>query len=854
MNVCSRLRRRLVAIALVAPILLVGLAGAFATPAHAVVFKTHYNQATGHADSTVDANGQFTFSYDHQVAIRWGGHGIVSMTLASLQQEVAVMNWTNDGYALAPDSYGDAPLPAVRWSNGDRQGECPLFYNYAYVIADMFGVEMPFTCEVLDVVSDTTSGEYLHLIQCRDNLTDELIFEETLVEIPDQFLDSWATSSFAALLEFVNALDLATGLIDAYEQYYLWFCEAESRGVEIPSLPPGHVRATSTMYFNASIMGLQIGGGQISGELPSGMTSASYEVPSVPLQTTFSCPSTHYQDDATRSCQRKPQCDPPKVLSADGRQCVCPEEEQGEKSWGVLAALKTEQPQCTDEAQCPEGTTPDGNGGCQCPAGTVPWISADGSGVECLTIEPPLGDDPLQIFLSMADLWFNDREWHITWTECERVDEGGVSNPGTYRVWVDPPGQWEERQINDGLTTYYECREVTYRQGGLGVPKRRHFVFDGLHWWHDTGDPDWQDPFTPPSLDLAAMFGPCHAVDGQQVTPCTGQPSGSNADLAVVGTTVLGPPAPGDAIELVITTQNLGTATAPNTRYRATWQRPDGSTRTQEGWVGSLQAGATRALAIRSDENSATPFTAEVGTYSFSVALDSLGELVENDEGNNTTAASFSVAQPSAGGVDLRAIPLAFDLDHPIAGQTVRASIGVENVGTVAAPPSRYALTVSPPASAVIRWTGDVPALAAGQRWTDTRLIEVGDEGLLGIALLADSEEQVSESSEHNNHQARSLEVHSPLGCGPCTSGSPRDVGTLLCFDPDGGADPALGTAWQCLGVRPDGSTCVPSGDHPNGWGYAGTRCPDPSTLCSGTLHSDRCGTPGLCPGTLDCG
>lgn len=141
--------------------------------------------------------------------------------------------------------------------------------------------------------------------------------------------------------------------------------------------------------------------------------------------------------------------------------------------------------------------------------------------------------------------------------------------------------------------------------------------------------------------------------------------------------------------------------------------------------------------------------------------------------------------------------------------------------------------------------------LFPGNTFTGGGTVATTHPGEAQIEVRVDPQGLLQEGDVTNNQGLAVITIYdSAESCLPCTTGAPLDtVGSLLCLaDPDTGM-PADGSVWQCQGVRADGTSCVASGNHPNGWGYQGPRCPDPATLPAG-LHPDACGIADICPGT----
>ena len=641
------------------------------------------------------------------------------------------------------------------------------------------------------------------------------------------------------IYEYPNTLLPNVTYVPGRENHYLWYCSAESGPMRVENLPAHGLKPEAKTEFTASagtstftlnlVSNLLEVGWSYSPPTPSGVFAFTALWPNMDVQ----CPDWGWLEEpnsATGYCERDP--DNP-----------------------------------SETPPCPEPLIKWDDDTCRCPQDGYFQVLEDDGSVACIdlqelktrfNISSELEDGLVPFSLTR---WHSNRErWETERAVCFLIAQDSTFDFSFWRRAVDS-GEWEEvpgRLLigqNRVLACYRQREWWPADEGGDDRGRhKRALVSNGLSWYRTSEDPSPTDPILdPPPVDFLDVFGPCHSVDGLPVTPCFEEPrTDLPANLRVAGATA-GEASPGDPLELEVAVQNTGGATAPNTEYKVTWTAPDGSVRSQRGWVGSLMAGATRALQIRSDVNSPTPFLAEVGTYRTVFEADHLQDLAEGDELDNLVTLTL-VAEPSASvGVDLRATPVSFDLANPAEGQTVTARFGVENVGTLPAPASTSRITATAPGGDQEVFETSVPALASGGRWTGSVEITPSAPGILAVSSAADAHGQLAEVDEYNNGRHRTLSVHPAGGCTACTSGSPSHVGALLCFDPGDGGPPQAGSAWECLGVRPDGTTCAASGDHPNGWAPAGSRCADPQTLCRGTLHGDRCGNPGICPGSAPC-
>lgn len=434
------------------------------------------------------------------------------------------------------------------------------------------------------------------------------------------------------------------------------------------------------------------------------------------------------------------------------------------------------------------------------------------------------------------------------------------------QIWVDHTSRWAvevdvcwtvaTEDLPDGVRGYYRCETWTiYYEVGRSPKRAQSLVHDGLGWSRHPDDPNPTAPIeNPPYIDLLDAFGPCFQVNGIPVTPCEGGGNGSELPDLLLSSVGLanGVLVAGDPLRPRFTVANSGATTAANSQYRVTYRLPDGQTRSQSGWIGSLGPGALRGFEVSSIDNIAQPFTATPGTFEIDIEVDSLQQVSEAQEYNNDQQLSATATGGQSSGVDLRVGPIAFDLSNPAVGHHVSTEFEIENLGTQTAPASVYRFRAEQGDGSLETRTVPVPSLGPGDGFSSSQTVLLEAAGALRVRVDADWSSLIAESDEDNNTRSHQVQVHPDLPCLACTSGDPNQIGTRICADPNIGP-PNLGAVWECFGVRPDGSTCEPQGNHPNGWGWADDRCPDPGTLCEGDLHPDRCGNPGICPGTLSC-
>ena len=396
--------------------------------------------------------------------------------------------------------------------------------------------------------------------------------------------------------------------------------------------------------------------------------------------------------------------------------------------------------------------------------------------------------------------------------------------------------------------------------GDLELTDPRIVEHNGIEWATSRLDPFPDDPVDVHyPIDLLEIFGPCHFVDGVQVTECIDLPDPPDPteppqpDLVVTLVQVENPDlVEGDAIQVRFKIQNVGDLAAENAEYLVTYHTPTGPILTQAGFMGSLAPGLRRTFDVASS-GAGVSYTAIPGAHQITVTADHTEALDEHDEFNNERETSVDVGSGSSSGVDLRVSYLTFDQSNPIEPFALAANLGIHNLGSVTAPASEYEVLVTPAQGPTLSQTFEIDTLAPGAELDANFTIDSTTHGDLHVTVRADAGDALSETDEENNSRTQSITVHDDdTECLPCTSGAPgNQVGDSICVD--GSSSPWEGVQWQCMGVRVDGTTCVTGGQHPNGWAPVDDRCPAPETLCEEVLHPDGCGNPEICPGTKPC-
>ena len=147
--------------------------------------------------------------------------------------------------------------------------------------------------------------------------------------------------------------------------------------------------------------------------------------------------------------------------------------------------------------------------------------------------------------------------------------------------------------------------------------------------------------------------------------------------------------------------------------------------------------------------------TPAVGSHTISVTVDSDDTVAEADEDNNTSSSSLSILAPGA--ADLIVTEVSPSTTVP--NHSFVVSVSVQNIGASSAP-----------ASTTLYWTDSgavslhlaTPALGPGDTVKLNGTVSGLSEGSHGIVVLADYDDQVSESDENNNRYEFNLVAEGP--------------------------------------------------------------------------------------------
>ncbi|WUJ74413.1 discoidin domain-containing protein [Kribbella soli] len=199
----------------------------------------------------------------------------------------------------------------------------------------------------------------------------------------------------------------------------------------------------------------------------------------------------------------------------------------------------------------------------------------------------------------------------------------------------------------------------------------------------------------------------------------TGAPAGQVAELQVLGVPAPNPdltlsgvnwtptsPVETDAITVRATVNNGGTAGSAATDVNFYL----GDTKVGTAAVGALAAGASTTV-------TASIGTRDAGSYSLSAEVDEANTVIEQNDGNNTAAASGPLVVTPVASSDLVASAVNWTPGNPSAGNSVAFSVALRNQGSVASASGAHGitLTVLNGSSVVTTLTGSYNgAIAAG--------------------------------------------------------------------------------------------------------------------------------------------
>jgi hypothetical protein len=177
----------------------------------------------------------------------------------------------------------------------------------------------------------------------------------------------------------------------------------------------------------------------------------------------------------------------------------------------------------------------------------------------------------------------------------------------------------------------------------------------------------------------------------------TGAPAGQVAELQVLGVPAPNPdlslsnvswtptaPVETDAITVRATVSNGGTAASPATSANFYL----GDTKVGTASVGALAAGASTTVSAAIGPRAA-------GSYALSAKVDEDNTVIEQNDGNNTAAASGPLVVTPVASSDLVAAAVNWTPGNPSAGNSVGFSVSLKNQGSVASASGAHGITLT---------------------------------------------------------------------------------------------------------------------------------------------------------------
>ncbi|MEU2431805.1 discoidin domain-containing protein [Streptomyces sp. NPDC007861] len=180
-------------------------------------------------------------------------------------------------------------------------------------------------------------------------------------------------------------------------------------------------------------------------------------------------------------------------------------------------------------------------------------------------------------------------------------------------------------------------------------------------------------------------------------TSNTGAPAGQLAEFQVLGSPAPNPdleitevtaspasPVESDSISLTATVRNSGSlaSTATDVAFRL------GGTKVATGSLGALAAGATATV-------SASIGTRDAGSYQIGATADEAGNVIEQNETDNSFTNPTALVVRPVDSSDLVASAVTWSPTAPAAGDTVAFSVALKNQGTVASAGGSHGITLS---------------------------------------------------------------------------------------------------------------------------------------------------------------
>ncbi|MFJ1600752.1 CARDB domain-containing protein [Streptomyces sp. NPDC088261] len=243
-----------------------------------------------------------------------------------------------------------------------------------------------------------------------------------------------------------------------------------------------------------------------------------------------------------------------------------------------------------------------------------------------------------------------------------------------------------------------------------------------------------------------------------QIFGNTGAGGGQVAEIQVIGVPAPNPdltvtaltwtpaaPVETDTTTVNATVRNAGTAASPATTVNVSV----GGAVAGSAPVGALAAGASATVPVAVGKRSE-------GSYRVTAVVDPTDTVVEQDNNNNSFAATAQLVVGQAPGPDLQVLSIDSTPANPAVGAPVQFTVAVKNRGTTAS----GATTVTRLAVGGTTLNTNTPSIAAGATanvsvngsWTAT-------SGGATLVATADATNVVTETNETNNAFSRSIVV-----------------------------------------------------------------------------------------------
>jgi len=258
---------------------------------------------------------------------------------------------------------------------------------------------------------------------------------------------------------------------------------------------------------------------------------------------------------------------------------------------------------------------------------------------------------------------------------------------------------------------------------------------------HITPTPTPKTPITPtPTVEKPS---PTPTLEEPSPTPAVGATTPVLLPDLLIGEMTVPPSiVAGEEAEFTVAVVNQGPGNSTPCTLQAQFQ-PGGIA--QQVTVPALNAGASTDVLLHVTFDNP-------GTYSANLVVDSLAEVEESDEGNNSLSRTFDVGAPPR--PDLVVTALSVDPPSPHMRQLVTVRFTIQNRGTADAGPFKWQWLSAGP---TVGFEGMAGGLAAGASLDVEKTYWYGGWAHYTSTAIADVDDAVAESDETNNR--RTLEV-----------------------------------------------------------------------------------------------